>query len=63
MRDEGENMMKKYEIPEIKITYFATDDTMTETGAGLLLESVTSIFLGDLKNQQIGNINFFEELK
>ncbi|MBQ8636927.1 MAG: hypothetical protein IJ423_02900 [Clostridia bacterium] len=61
MRDKGENMMKKYEIPEIKITYFATDDTMTATDP-LMLVSVTNVFLGDLKNKQIGNINF-EDLK
>ncbi len=62
MLDEGVNMMKKYEIPEIKITYFATDDTMTATDPTLNFLSVLNVFGNEKPNAQIGNLDF-EELK
>ena len=51
--------MRKYENPDIKITYFATDDTMSDpTYPPADPISVINIFGSDQEKVQVGSIDF-----
>ena len=52
--------MKKYENPDIRITYFVTDDTMTEPYPSYQPNplSVVNIFGSDSEKVQVGSIDF-----
>ena len=62
MRDKGENVMKRFDIPELKVTYFDTYETMTDPAYPYVPESVNSIFETNEQKVQVGSINF-ETLK
>ena len=52
--------MRKYENPDIKITYFVTDDTMTELYPSYQTNplSVVNLFGSDSEKVQVGSIDF-----